>query len=142
MRLKDIEERPMYSLDYMERVVNNGSKSGFTNIHNTSLRTNPFFSEGFYVNKLIVSEEFINCYGKPKQEYPFLSETNFIFIHPDWKILDYAQDFSSLGTIEDSIWVIPTSSSRTVRIRGSHAYLKLHYPGMIGRLKRELRYPQ
>lgn len=142
MQLKDIEEHPLSSLDYLERIVNNGSKSGFTNIHNTSLKTNPFYSRAFPVKKLIVEEEFIKCYGKLEQHYSFLNAQDFIFIHPDWELVSHAKDILSLGRVEDSVTVIPTSSSRTVRIQESYSYLKLHYPGMIGRLNRELGYMQ
>lgn len=142
MLLKDIEKCPLLSLDYLERIVNNGSKSGFTNIHRTSPETNPFSSKEFRVKKLCVAEEFIKCYGKPLKEYAFLESTNFIYIHPDWKLSDHAQEIVSLGTIEDSMWVVPTSSSRTVRVQGSYSYLKLYYPGVIGRIDRALKYPQ
>lgn len=133
---------PILSLDYLERVVNNGSKSGFTNIHNTSQNTNPFFSKGFQVKKFIVTEEFIKCYGRSERKYTFLDDKYSIFIHPDWEKVNCEKDFFSIGRVEDSLDVIPTSSSRTVRVRGNLAYLKLHYPGMIGRLHRKMGYSQ
>lgn len=142
MLLEDIENYPLHSLDYLERVVNNGSKSGYTDIHKTSPETNPFSSKGFRVKKLCVAGPFIKCYGKPLKEYRFLEDKNFIFIHPDWTLSNHVQEIISMVTIEDSMWVVPTSSSRTVRIQGSYSYLKLYYPGVIGRIDRALKYPQ
>ena len=51
MRLYEIEKNPTLAFNYLERQVNDGSKSGFTNIHTTSLQTNPFYSDGYYIMK-------------------------------------------------------------------------------------------
>lgn len=126
----------------MERIVNNGSKSGFTDIHMTSKETNPFTSEGFYLKKLTSSKVYVSCFGQMSDGYSILSKNDFVFLHPDWLIYYTNEEISSLGAIEDSVWVIPTSSSRTVHLKDSNLYLKLCYPGVIGRLNRELKYPQ
>lgn len=54
MRLYEIEKNPTLAFNYLERQVNDGSKSGFTNIHTTSLQTNPFYSDGYYIMKLMI----------------------------------------------------------------------------------------
>lgn len=138
MKLDIIEKLSLESLDYMERVVNNGSKSGFTFIHTTSRETSPLFSEGFYILRFSTNPDYIKSYG----DYRFIDSNNCIYVHPDWKKLpDYSSIFS-VGTVEESFWVVPTSSARTVHIMNSYVYLKLYYPGEIGRLNRELKYSQ
>lgn len=142
MYLHTIEKNSILSLDYMERVVNNGSQSGFTNIHSTSKDTNPFFSKRFRVLKIITDPSRVKSYGKVSIKDIDLDRNDYVFLHPDWLICDMYDSIESIGTIEYANWVIPTSSSRTVRIENSNMYLKLCYPGILGRLNRELKHHQ
>lgn len=137
MQLVQIQNNPFESFDYMERLVNDGSPSGFTQIHNTSKQTNPIFSKEFCVKKLYPNRgQIIKC-GEFRGVREEDSDESFIYIHPDWEL--YLRDeIYSIGDVIDGITVIPTSSSRTVRIKGTHRFLKLHYPGMLGRIQRDL----
>ena len=142
MRLYEIEKNPTLAFNYLERQVNDGSKSGFTNIHTTSLQTNPVYSDGYYIMKLISDRKNITCFGTPNYDCNLFDDDNSIFIHPDWLLPQNIGIISDAGTVEKGCWVIPTSSSRTVRIAGSDIYIKLHYPGVIGRLNRNLGFQQ
>lgn len=142
MLLCEIEKNPLLALDYLERQVNNGSKSGFTDIHNTSTLTNPFYSDGYHLMKLVSKEKNIECFGAPNCDSNLFGNDESIFIHPDWFLTQNIGTISAVVTIEESLWVIPTSSSRTVHVDGSDVYIKLHYPGVIGRLNRTLGFSQ
>lgn len=119
MRLYEIEKNPTLAFNYLERQVNDGSKSGFTNIHTTSLQTNPFYSDGYYIMKLISDRKNITCFGTPNYDCNLFDDDNSIFIHPDWLLPQNIGIISDAGTVEKGCWVIPTSSSRTVRIAGN-----------------------
>lgn len=142
MKLSEILMPNNEALNYMERLVNKGSKSGFTTIHTSSMKTNPFYSESFRVKKLFaVSESVIETYGSmPSFCYTNSESIDFIYMHPDWSLY-HEKEICSLGNIIDGEIVIPTSSMRTVRIKGTNYYLKLCYPDKLGRLKRDLNYP-
>jgi len=142
MWLYEIEKNATLAFDYLERQVNNGSKSGFTSIHNTSMRTNPLYSDGFNILKLFPMRTKVECFGTFDCGDGLISDDNSIFIHPDWQLPQNIKELSELGAVEKSMWVIPTSSSRTVRFDGSDIYVKLHYPGIIGRLNRVLGFQQ
>lgn len=138
MLLYEIEKSPILAFDYLERQVNDGSKSGFTDIHNTSTQTNPFYSDGYHIMKLVSKKNNIECFGIPNCDNNLFGKDESIFIHPDWLLPQNNEIISKAGKVEESLWVIPTSSSRTVHVDGSGVYIKLHYPGVIGRLNRKL----
>lgn len=142
MLLYEIEKNPTLAFDYLERQVNDGSKSGFTEIHNTSIQTNPFYSAGYHIMKLVSKRRNIECFGTSNYDNNLLGDDESIFIHPDWLLPQNIGIISEMGIIEKGLWVIPTSSSRTVRVDGSDVYIKLHYPGVIGRLNRILGFQQ
>lgn len=142
MLLSDIEKDPWKALDYLERQVNDGSKSGFTQKHNTSIQTNPFSSEGFNILKLIPREKCIEQIGLLNDDSGLFADDNSIFIHPDWLLPQNRDSILKIGSVEKGVWVVPTSSSRTVHVDKSNIYIKLHYPGVIGRLNRVLGFRQ
>lgn len=142
MLLYEIEKNPTLALDYLERQVNNGSKSGFTDIHSTSTQTNPFYSDRYRIMRLVSKRRNIECFGTPNCDNILLDNDESIFIHPDWFLPQNIGRISEAGIVEDSLWVIPTSSSRTVHVDGSDVYIKLHYPGVLGRLNRILGFQQ
>ena len=143
MQLSKIIENPKSSLVYMERYVNNGSPSGFTEKYNTSDLTNPFSPSKSF--KLL----YIQSNGPKVQIYnhgdfssldnePILDKVkNAFFIHPD---MHNHPDLYNYKTYQSEFDVIPTSSSRTVHFISSSSsfYLKLHYDGIIGRINRSL----
>lgn len=138
IKLLEIEDNPKEALNYLERIVNSGSKSGFTDIHTTSQETNPFFCEKYRVKRLWANCEKITSYGELPDFCMSTKDKDFIYIHPDW----LCQNNFWGGDYEDGEYVVPTSSSRTVKLLEGSYYLKLHYPGMLGRLYRKLEYPQ
>lgn len=114
----------------MERYINDGSPSGFTQKNNTSENYNPFLSHtefkvcGHKINR----NGNINCmdYGNP----PDWIDTNEIIVHPDYEIC-----FKECEKKSEHI-VIPTASSRTVYAINEKCYMKLQYNRKIGRLER------
>lgn len=131
MKLSTIKENPIKALDYMERLVNNGSPSGFSEKNTVSDETNPFLSDEFSLLYLENAEQVIS-YGEVPREY---IKQKSILVHPDWRICPTA---NTLTIIDSKIAAVPTSSGRTVKIKDRFHYLKLSYPGVIGRLLREL----
>lgn len=140
MLLSDIERNPSSSFDYLERLVNNGSKSGFTDIHNTSKGTNPFYSDGYRILKLITDK--VEAIGELDTHAYQLDIEGGIYIHPDWMLIPNNDIITDLSCVIKSEQVVPTSSSRTVRVANQDVFIKLHYPGLIGRLKRNLGFEQ
>ena len=129
MKLSEIIKDSCHALDYMERVVNNGSPSGFTEINTSSPYTNPFLVKEFLLLKIESSS--IKTFGDiPKK----ISDLQGFLIHPDWR--ETLHD--SVPIKETGIAVSPTSSFRTVKVKGEQYYLKLSYPGVIGRMRRDL----
>lgn len=141
MLLSQIKTDKDNSLNYMERLVNAGSKSGFSSIHTSSKETNPFTSDGFNVKIFVpYATQKVERYGDIPNFCDLYAGDEFIFLHPDWLQLPLIKT-DSLGTIYDGIRVIPTSSVRTVRVPNQKYYIKLCYPGKIGRIERDLKYP-
>lgn len=138
IKLYEIKDNPKEALNYLERIVNSGSKSGFTDIHTTSRETNPFFCEKYRVKKLWANCDKITSYGELPRFCMSTKDKDFIYIHPDWLL----HNNFMVREYEDGEYVVPTSSSRTVRTLDGNYYLKLHYPGMLGRLYRKLEYSQ
>ena len=78
MKLFDIKQDASNALNYMERLVNNGSRSGFTEKNSTSSSTNPFFVDAF---NLIEYKSEIKSFGVvPKT----LQSIDGLLLHPDW----------------------------------------------------------
>lgn len=142
MHLDNIINNSLESLIYMERYVNDGSPSGFTELYNTSNNTNPFsLNKSFILPYIKPSKNFISDFGDfviINKELPFFNSTTF-FIHPDM-IGHY--DIKKYKVFRNEMHVIPTSSSRTVHFisNKTNFYLKLHYDGIIGRINRSLPY--
>lgn len=128
MKIEDIKKNPKKSLNYAERVVNNGSPSGFTEKNNTSPETNPFYTAEFNLARMINPDKLI-LFGN----VPSFIDRNSLLIHPDWK-----KNICNVDIVDTPIKVIPTASARTVRFSNYDYYVKLSYPGILGRLNREL----
>lgn len=122
---------------HMERYVNDGSPSGFTDVHKTSNRTNPFTGEDkFRLLEFDVSDV-DNTYIGDKNE---LLERAVNYAHPD-SIASEVLIKSSRTIVDSELIVSPTSGGRTMLLR-SHdcsGYLKLTYDvSRIGRVDRQL----
>jgi len=130
MLLSQIKQDSTIALNYLERLVNNGSPSGFSEKNTASKETNPFTSEGYYICRLTGADKVENYGNVPECFF----KTNAILCHPDWK----RAIPSDVGFEVEEQLVIPTSSVRTIKMNGLDYYIKLSYPGVIGRLARDL----
>jgi hypothetical protein len=124
----------------MERYVNDGSPSGFTEKHRTKGETDPFgLKPWFHPFYFTYDEHECDVYGNVPTFLPFedsMSNRWFI-IHPD---MANHEELASFHVKEcEKLKVVPTSSARTVQLLNpkSRDYLKLHYDGIIGRINRK-----
>jgi len=136
MRLRDIQTNPLVARRYMERYINNGSPSGFTQKFTSSTETNPFGNVPFFnLWAVTLKVDRVEDFG----DIPEWLDDNVIPIHPDMttQAIFAANDCTPSKTC---IRVCPTASVRTVEVidfaRGG--YLKLHYNGLLGRVNRRL----
>lgn len=136
MDINKLLDDPQGCLDYMERYINDGSPSGFTFINNTSLETNPLSDkQSFNLYRVYFPYEWGIKIGNFPECLNDSSEKNMdsMLIHPDC-----VSHLTEYKLQETDIRVIPTSSSRTVRMVDYDYYLKLNYFGILGRIKRNL----
>ena len=135
MKISYIYRFPVESLDYLERYVNDGSPSGFTDLNRSKNQTDPYcFTYSFDI--YILKDEVSNfIYYGDNNGYDIINNSH-IFIHPD--MINHI-DLTGYE-ITKSYKVIPTASCRTVRIiKGArNGYIKLHYDGFLGRVKRPM----
>lgn len=141
MLLESIEKHPQRSLRYLERYVNDGSPSGFTEKYRTSSATDPFgFTPWFHPYFHSYEERNIEIFGSIPESLVGEEgvKSNWFIIHPD---MSSHPDLQRLNIEElQSLQVVPTSSGRTVQVLNyeSSPYIKLHYDGIIGRIDRKL----
>lgn len=135
MLLSNLLNEPDLSLKYMERLVNNGSPSNFSFTNMTSKETNPLFNSSYRAHILYDDSEKFKIIGNiPDFSYIKIPKhKDFIFIHPDWHSI-----LNTNKIIEIEFDMYPTSSSRTVNINNFPYYIKMAYPGILGRITREL----
>lgn len=134
MKLKQIMAEPMKTLLYMERYVNDGSPSGFTWINQTSCATSPLSEQEFFFLDILYGEDGVETIG----EFPFFLNKfgkKMIFIHPDMSEQYYKK---GIRIEKSTLKVVPTASSRTVKLLDFPGYIKLNYNGIIGRIDRKL----
>lgn len=132
MKLSVILKNPTETLLYMERMVNDGSPSGFSFINTTTKHTCPFYVDKFEVNQIIDYEDkFVTVGDLEKIENNNIFD--FVYVHPDWRLYNSILDIRKTGK-----FVIPTSSSRTVKDISNDFYIKMAYPGILGRINRDL----
>ena len=141
MLIENVRKSSLPVLQYMERYVNDGSPSGFTEKNTTSPETDPFgLSPWFHLAICRGNANFFKDFGRIP-EYEIGAGNNWILLHPDMqsKLLELQSNELDISVLEN--WkVIPTSSGRTVQIKknDNHNYIKLHYDGIIGRVNRAL----
>lgn len=120
---------------HMERFVNIGSPSGFTDLYTTSPKTCPRGDcESFHLCSIEVPDSvIIKEYG---DQPAFCAEWQML-VHPD-QISDKV--FNICTKIDHhAVEVAPTASARTVKMLDSNGwFLKLCYRGLIGRIDRQL----
>ena len=123
---------------FLERYLNAGSPSGFTEIHKTSKETNPFTGK----------EKFpILCFNDDDIESVTIGDSlpafwnfNFNFAHPDSNESNIIKKAKREVLLTDFL-VSPTSGGRTMFVwdRNPAGYLKLTYDvSRIGRVDRQL----
>lgn len=127
----------------MERYVNIGSPSGFSEIHTTSFPTSAKgANESFYLcGATFPSDIKIEEFGVK----PNFADDWQMLIHPDMMYNPKHNDLFSICTDINltALQVAPTASSRTVKILDSEGwFLKLNYKGMIGRIDRTIGWNQ
>lgn len=128
----------------MERYVNDGSPSGFTFAYPTSDATCPRSSPGAF--KLF---EFAAKAGVTLWDLgvvpPLLGTAadvskSSIYVHPDMLGSSLLSSLVQPSFRESWFVVEPTASARTVRVESDtpERYLKLHYEGRLGRVRRRI----
>lgn len=133
MIISQILLNPKIELQHMERLVNNGSPSNFSFQYTTSKETCPLYVDRYTLCSVKnTCQDDIECIGKIPDYFRTMPYR--FLIHPDWKYIKH--DFELENT---PISVAPTASSRTVLLLESDYYIKLHYPGILGRITRELK---
>lgn len=142
MKLLEILNSPDSSLDYMERYVNKGSPSGFTAKYRGKGKTDPMGNTSSFCPFFIFAnqKDFVDYGFIPKLigcNPPCKDEVKWIMLHPNTVETLGLQNNKEVKENE-KIRVIPTASSRTVRVDGEEIYFKLHYEGVLGRVYREL----
>lgn len=139
MKLAALLESPWVALNHLERNVNVGSKSGFSDLWTTSPETAPRGSvPSFFLHRLASTNGQTAHFGESGLFSRELGSDD-VLIHPDVAKRPGAPP----TTLFESLQVSPTASGRTVHVLATHPYhLKLHYDGVIGRLERTLARPQ
>lgn len=148
MKLDTILRNPIESLLYMERYVNIGSPSGFSQKHTTSRQFDPVYgNETFPLPYFAFSRTELKVFGdeQPLRSCIPLEEETLLpfFIHPDMIDLFYRKyslsEFNRLLQ-RDNIEVSPLANGRTVfPINSDYPFqIKLHYEGILGRINRGL----
>lgn len=142
MLLSELVRHPDTALRYLERYVNDGSPSGFSTIHTTSLRTSPFETTPWFSPYILrAPPERYRQYGhipdlKAEHEEP---TTGWLMVHPDM-----AEHPALRGDVtlhrSSNLKATPTASGRTIQLIGPkhNDYVKLHYDGILGRVHRGL----
>jgi hypothetical protein len=143
MLLSELLQHPNTSRNYLERYINDGSPSGFSTVNTTKPQTSPFeLNPFFYPNICIADKHFFKDYGLiPDLVFKNLvADKNWIIVHPDMKNDTFFHNTNFKLTELSDFKVIPTASGRTVQIYHNYNedYIKLHYSGILGRVRREL----
>lgn len=131
MKLNRLFEDTEKKLAYMERLVNDGSPSGFSAKYTSSVRTNPLAVSSYFIGSMHGGK--ISSYGQIPQ---FAKGNDFLYAHPDWQDSNERPD--GIIVAPTNFLVSPTASVRTVKAINEDYYIKLSYPGYIGRFERNL----
>jgi hypothetical protein len=133
MKLSEIVKNPQSSLCYMERLVNNGSKSSFTFTNTVSDLTNPLYVSEFALTQGTIDGAQIRRWGEIPNLLLRGKDENAVFVHPDLKLL-----CPNMRISDTHFQVHPTASKRTVLLKESSYYIKLAYPRLLGRMVRTI----
>jgi hypothetical protein len=142
MLLKDIQLHSATIGRYAERYINDGSPSGFSERNSTSAETSPFGLKPPFKLSILTAEKTrdFGCVARASVLNTQLPH-DAIFVHPDMHD-QFMHDSSGVGATltRSEVLVAPTASGRTVQFVSAepHDYVKLHYAGVLGRMRREL----
>lgn len=137
MRLDQVNLGSAETLSYLERYVNDGSPSGFTDRYTTSITTCPLSAApNFKLVSVAIPNFSISIEHGTR---PLGLEKFGYLLHPDMmEHASFKRCHLSIGPT-----VTPTSSARTVRMIDSDPmYIKLSYDGLIGRVNRRMIHSQ
>src|ERR1043166_9114542 len=141
MLLDDFKHFPLRGRQYLERHVNDGSPSGFSELNRTSYATDPLsLRPYFYLYGCRAPSSWFKSVGSVESTLLAQFGDDWIPIHPDMISHDVLKLDAVRVAVEDSFKVVPTASSRTVQIlsTANSDYIKLHYDGILGRVYRAL----
>jgi hypothetical protein len=142
MRLEEIFDTPIPTFIHLERYVNDGSPSGFTGQRGVSPAYAPRGpAQDFEVPVLLMPNDDVVSFGDMATVRRLLGappSCTPIPVHPD--ILPEIRAVPGvLGVGAISIRAQPTASERTLLTAGPQPIcLKLHYPRLIGRFRRDM----
>lgn len=143
LRLEVLLREPVRGRRYAERYVNDGSPSGFSTRFTTSEATSPFgLTPWFNLHRLTAPAEWFRGLGEIPQ-WPVEHDCNddsWLLIHPDMAVRMELQNSQLRSVLDARNRVVPTASGRTVEFtrRDARDYVKLHYEGILGRVRRNL----
>jgi len=145
MLLQDVLTNPATTRQYVERYLNDGSPSGFTTDYTTSPETSPFgLTSWFHPYICVAPLDFCKTFGEIPiwAGAPFSELNNWVIVHPDMSTNKIFRNRRISIYRDEDLKVSPTASGRTVQIinKKNQDYIKLHYVGILGRVRRELPY--
>jgi siderophore synthetase component len=125
---------------YLERYVNDGSPSGFTDRFSTSTETSPLSENPSFNLYSVYIPEHLECLDIGIQP-DFLSPRQ-VLVHPDMIHSSFLAECCD-KRLDSGFLVFPTASARTVGLVDKPEwFIKLSYDGMIGRIDRQIGLPQ
>jgi len=142
MLLEDVRVHSATISRYAERYINDGSPSGFSERNSTSADTSPFGLKAPFALSILTADAVrdFGCRDRAPVVNALLAH-NAVFVHPDMDHR-FTEDSSGLDAelARSDVLVVPTASGRTVQFFSvePHDYVKLHYAGVLGRMRREL----
>lgn len=133
MELKNFIENPINAYLRAERYINEGSPSGFTEVHTTQGTTSPkSTSTSFKLPLLNFDELKVEIIGEPRGDLG----QNVMPVHPD--MIGHAI-FTNLQSFHcGELDVVPTASGRTVFDIKNQQFIKLAYLDYLGRIVRHM----
>lgn len=133
MELKEFIKNPLDAYLKAERYINEGSPSGFSEIHTTQGETSPKSAcKSFKLPLLNFDGLRVENIGVPKDNFG----GNILPVHPD--MMNHTI-FANLHLRQsDTIDAVPTASGRTVFDYKNYQFIKLAYLDYLGRIVRHM----
>jgi hypothetical protein len=134
--IEEVIASPVVARRYLERYVNDGSPSGFTQKYTSSPATSPFGpTPTFPLLAAGLPDHVIEDFGC----LPGWLSSGEVPLHPDMA-LEPLIVFNALEVNATTIQVTPTASTRTVEVLDpAHpGFVKLSYKGLLGRVERQI----